>query len=199
MKELNKKVVAVVVVSTLTLGLAIGSFVSVKHFKADGKSSQSIQKMAPVSEQDKQKLKIHTFEMMGGEYVKKSELTNELLEVKFVKDYKEFKERVDETSITAEEYQWFWEDDDRIRVVLMREPLYFFKEFPTVEKVIMNIPYKGTEHKVVVTRSDIEEFFDIDIAKLEDKKDWELHYMEKVYNGQKRDDYAKKFIAFEKP
>lgn len=90
----------------------------------------------------------------------------------------------------------YYESGDKANKILAVESVRIFREVPDLEQLTVTVPRDGKDQTLVVTRTQIEQYYKISLADLAaDPSSWRETFIQPYDNKKSRGDFVKKFVT----
>jgi len=146
-------------------------------------------------------------QIRGGSFIKKAELKNGVVTVEYYGDYEEYKKDKPESNVSSDQFYSYWgghqQTQKRLEMNLAKgftESLRLARMYPDkIDEIKMVIPARGKTYEFEATRSELEQFFGIDMKTLNEaykQGDSSLSkYIDPVvYEDEKRKQFLESFV-----
>ncbi len=129
----------------------------------------------------------------GGAFLKSINTKNRNIAIVYVTDFNDLKSTYPMITSTEEDYKKQMGKPFRIDKMLAELPVKILKDFSDTQSVSLTIPFDGTEHKVKITKKDIENFTGKTFSEI--IENYSENYADKyVFDEVGRTEFVNKFV-----
>ncbi|MCW3162518.1 hypothetical protein [Chryseobacterium oryctis] len=139
-----------------------------------------------------EELKIEASRLRAGGSIKTVELIDEKATIKYVSNFKEYKELNPQSSLTESELKAYWESGDAIKKTLIDGSVRIMRKLPFVNEVNTILPYDKKVYEISIRKSELEKFIGKDFKSI--LENWDKSFSEPyVYSKKGRQEFFEKF------
>lgn len=100
---------------------------------------------------------------------------------------------------TPENMPSYFVTGDRVNKVFAIESARLFRDLPSLERLRFQVPSDGKIYSMLITRQEIEKFYDIDFKSMSGSLDiWREDFIKRYDNKESRAGFAERFVTQER-
>lgn len=167
---------------------------------ADAKAAQVAKDKAnaapALSPDDVSKFKDYAKNLGGASFIKSAELTGEGATINYISSYSEYKSLNPNSNVSEDSYNNYWKTGDAINKTLMDIPVRLMRQFSTINKVRVVLPFENKQYSVALERMTVEKYFNFSLKDLQLPEAWTSQFVNRYENNkEERAKFAEKFIS----
>lgn len=144
-----------------------------------------------------ERFKSYTLNIRGASFISSAEISGDTAIISYG-DYADHLKLHPRSSLKEKDYIEYWGTGDAINKALMEEPIRLLREFTTLEKVNMALPFQGKKYNTQVDRKTIENYLNVNLAEIHKdatNEQWREKIASKYFNNEERSKYVKQFVT----
>ncbi|MGV7107153.1 hypothetical protein [Flavobacterium sp. U410] len=144
-----------------------------------------------------EQLQLESSRLRAGGSIKSATLENGKATVKYVKDYKEYKELNPQSGLTESDLKIYWNSENAIEKALIDGSVRIMKKLDFINEVEIILPNNGKVYSIDVKKKELEKFVGSDFNEI--KNNWDEKFSNPfVYNDNGRQKFFLQFGKSEK-
>lgn len=193
------------IIAGLVLGLLAGCVSTESKSEAKDKPVQNQEGKKEESKKEQEKKKSegtpneivsYAKKIKGATFIKDIKVANNEAEILFYDSYESYQSENPKTKIAKGKYTEYFKADATVAKILVGEPARLLKQFSTLNKIKMVLPFEGKTYSINLDRTSLNSYigFKIEDLKSEDKSWTEKFYDPYVNTADKRAAFFAKFV-----
>ncbi|MFJ8528672.1 hypothetical protein [Bacillus sp. NPDC094106] len=138
--------------------------------------------------------------MMGGEYIKKIDISDTHATLTYYDSYANIiADKPEMKDLKEETYKEYWKTGDRIDKLFVIETTRLFKKNPVLQNLEVILPFEGKTYEASINKNELEKFLKVKMDTLNEKTNWKEFTDKYAYglDNVERQKIFKHFVTIE--